>query len=213
MKYFRKFQLFVILIGVLSACSQKYDSPPSGKVVPWEDLDNLIVRSNSQMENRRDDLELRITLSKHQFESNEDIEVEATLLNKTDKNVIVRRIDAMPVFGKDATNIHGIMFIITSHDTETTLGRGGLLLNGFAQESLPPPESFSVLPAKDTSTHIFKLFDIFGDIPGGSYSIQINYTNDYFGAMDKTDSETYFIDYDAWIGTVLSNVETFQITP
>jgi len=213
MRFYYKLQLFVTLIWLLSACSQQPDLHPSGTAVAWGNLDPLITRSISQKDIRQNEIELRISLSKNQFQIRENIEIEAVLQNKTDKTIIVRRMDAMPIFGGDVTNVHGIVFLVVTQETNVILEKGGLLFNGFVQESFPPPTAFAVMPAKDSFMHIFSMLDIFGEIPPGNYSIQMKYTNDYFGAVDETNSEDYFIDYDAWIGEISSNIGFFQIIP
>ncbi len=42
--------------------------------------------------------------------------------------------------------------------------------------------------------------------------MQMIYTNYDFGSLGWTDSESYFIDFNAWMGTLSSNIEYFQVT-
>jgi hypothetical protein len=210
------FTMKTLYLGILMmifsyACTQQQDTPPPGKTVAWEDLDDLMDRSYSQLDARKNELELRIGLLKDRFTLGESIEIIASLTNKTDKSIVVRRLDAMPIFGNDATSVHGIRLILTAQSTSTSLDSGFLL--DLVQEGLPPPESFVVIPAYDSHTVTCALSDIFKTVLADKYSLEINYTNDYFGAQTNDGSVNYFIDYNAWIGTLSSNVEYFQITP
>jgi hypothetical protein len=164
------------------------------------------------MDARKNDLELRIDLSKHRFNKGENIEVEANLKNMTSEDIVVRKMDAMLVFGDDFANLNGIELLIISSTTGLTLKRGGLLYSSL-DEGIPPPKAFSVIPSNGISSTTFALSDIFGSIPVDDYSIQMVYTNYDFGAAGQTESETYFIDYNAWIGTISSNTEFFQVVP
>lgn len=182
-------------------------------IVPWENVVDLIARSESQADLRKNYLEVQIELKKHQYRVGEKVVVETFLRNKSDQDMIVRQINSMPIFGNDPTTLEGIVLLITNVDTGSILERGGFLLSGFVQEGFPPPEDFSVLKAQKSSGAKFELSDIFGAISSGRYTVQLIYNNYNFGAEMWTESGTHFIDYDAWIGTISSNIEQFQITP
>jgi hypothetical protein len=204
-------RLFILSFTfLLFACAQSHELPPSGTIVPWEKLGELSERSKSQIESRKDELELQIKLSGPNFGKGETIEVTALLKNMTNRDLIVRKMNTMPIMGGEFVSPKGITFILISRDSQTQLERTNAFW-GFADESLPPPEDFSIIPAKKRYAVDFVLSDIFKDLPVGSYSLQLEYDNDYFGA--RSDSGSYFIDFDAWIGTLSSNVETFQISP
>lgn len=204
--------LLFFLICTPWACAPQ-QAPPSGTIVPWGNVSDLIARSESQSDLRKDYLEVQIKLKKQQYRAGEKIVVKTFLRNKSDQDMVVRDINSMPVLGNDPTTIQGVMLLITNVDTGSILERGGLLLSGFVQEGFPPPEDFSVLKAQKASVVKFDLSDIFGAISSGRYTVRLIYTNYDFGAEMLTESGTQFIDYDAWIGTISSNIEQFQITP
>jgi hypothetical protein len=204
--------LLFFLICILLACTPQQSSP-SGTIVPWGNVVDLIARSESHADLRKNYLEVQIKLKKHQYCAGEKIMVTTFLRNKSDQDLVVRDINSMPVLGNDPTTIQGVVLLITNIDTGSILERGGLLLSGFVQEGFPPPEGFSVLKAQKSSVAKFDLSDIFGAISSGRYTVQLIYTNYNFGAEMWTESGTHFIDYDAWTGTISSNIEQFQITP
>jgi hypothetical protein len=204
-------RLFILLFTFLFfACAQTQDLPPSGTIVPWEKLGELSERSHSQIESRKDELELQIKLSGPSFSKGETIEVTAVLKNTTNKELIVRKMDTMPIMGSEFISTTGIKFILISQNTQTELESSNAFW-GFVDEGPPPPEFFSALPAHRTRATDFVLSNIYKDLPIGAYSLQLEYTNDSYGA--RSDSGSSFIDYDAWIGTILSDVEIFQISP
>ncbi len=127
--------------------------------------------------------------------------------------MVVRKPTSMPVIGNDATTIHGLVFLVTEIDTGIVLERGGSMFSGFVDEGFPPPEYFSVLPAERSSITHFELSEIFGPLLAGNYTLQLIYTNNDFGAETRIGGKSQFIDYNAWIGTISSNVEHFQVSP
>lgn len=210
---FNKVLSIFLLLCILIACAPQQSPPVSGIVVPWEDVDDLIDRSESQADLRKSQLEVQIKLSKHQYRAKETISVKVYLHNKSSQDIIVREPNSMPALGNDATTVQGIIFLITDIDSGEMLEREESLLPGFVQEGFPPPEAFSVLPGQKSFVAKFYLSDIFELSIEGRYSIQLVYTNYDFGAEIHTGSSAQFIDYNAWIGTIVSNTEEFQITP
>lgn len=204
--------IIVLLMSFLFACSQTHYLTPSGIVVAWDKLGDLTDRSLSQVDARKNEIKLQIRLSGYEFHAGETIGVDAVLTNMTNKDFIVRRMDAMPVMGSEFISVNGIKFILISQDTKIELEKSNAL-TGFVEEGIPPPEAFSLISANDLYTVDFILSDIFKNIPVGKYSLQLAYTNDYFGAQSQFGSKIRFIDFDAWIGSTLSNTEFFQVTP
>jgi len=203
--------LLTLLLFVLIACSRK-NVTPQGKIVNLEELDNLRTRSFSQMDARKNDVQLSIELPKSKFKTTETINVTVSLTNITSADIVVYSMDAMPVFGGTNKIPYGIEFILISEDTGLRIEKDSYL--DFPQLMPPSPQVFSILPAN--SSHILKLSltGVFQSIPAGNYSIQTLYMNKSdFGAEVNKESESYFVDYDAWIGTMLSNIESFRITP
>ena len=136
-----------------------------------------------------------------------------SLVNKTDENVNIREMDSMWIFGNSTSASYGIQILVTSLETGSPLESTGLFsLPGFLDEGFPPPEVYSVITPRDTSRITIELLDIFGVITEGNYSMQIIYTNYDFGAIGWTDPKSYFIDFNAWMGTLSSNIVYFQVT-
>ncbi len=115
--------------------------PPTGTAVAWGNMDGLFERSDSQLETRKDDLELKIALSKKRFNEGKEIKVVVSLVNKTDENINIREMDSMWIFGNSTSASYGIQILVTSSETGSPLESTGLFsLPGFLDEGFPPPE-------------------------------------------------------------------------
>lgn len=215
-RFFKPIAMLNLLIFVLFAtvsCTQPQNQFPDGNIVKLEDMDSLIDRSSTQVFLRKNDIGLTISLPRHHFNIDDEITLSVEVANNTTGDIVIRRLDTMMVFGDNAINANGIQILITSLKTEMTLQSDGLIVSGFLEQGIPPPTAFSVVPINSTIEYEFNLYGTFGVIQPGEYSIQIIYSNYDFGAFEQTESKTHFIDYNAWIGTISSNIEQFQITP
>jgi hypothetical protein len=202
-----------MLFCILTACAQSQSQIPESTVVAWEDMDSLIERSSTQSEFRKNDLGVTVDLPKYSFKAGELIKIKVSLTNKTNSNFVVRKMESMSVFGDNPINIHGVQILVASLDTGSTLQSAGLISSGFLEVGFPRPEDFSIIKPNRPSKILFELNKIFGAIQPGNYSLQVIYANFDFGAQEHIGSEAYFIDFDAWVGEISSNIEQFQITP
>jgi hypothetical protein len=205
--------LLVFVLFATVSCTQPQNQFPDGNIVELEDMGSLIDRSSTQASLRKNDIGLTIFLPKHHFNIGDEITLSVEVANNTAGDLVIRRLDTMMVFGDNPINAHGIQILITSLNTGMTLQSDGLIVSGFLEQGIPPPKAFSVIPLNSAIEYEFELYDTFGVIQPGEYSIQIIYSNYDFGALEQTETETHFIDYNAWIGVISSNIEQFQITP
>jgi len=208
-----KYLSVCILIVLLCVYFRIQPFSPKGDVIPWESLGNRSSRSASQIDARTNDIKVSIGLNKEKFDVGENVDIVISIRNAIGKDVIIRKPDSMAIMGNEVANIHGLKFLVTSSDTGIILDRGGLMTSVFIEEAFPFPEDFIALHPYGKYTSYFEILNIFPDIVSGNYTIQAIYTNYYFGAAVTNKIKSEFMDYDAWIGTTASNVESFRIVP
>jgi len=206
----RILRICFFLMFTLTSCSPK-PTTPSGKLVDWEDVGDLYTRSYSNMDARKNDVELSVNVSEPDINLGDPVQITISLKNRTNKDMVIYSLNAMPVFGEENIFPYGIELILFSMDSGKRITTETYL--DFPQFLPPTSQEFSVVPANSLQTLNLSLTNVFS-LPMGNYSIQTIYKNESdFGAVVKNDSNSYFVDYDAWIGTISSNIESFKITP
>ncbi|MBL8089037.1 MAG: hypothetical protein KF758_05495 [Anaerolineales bacterium] len=201
----------IIILSFLYIKTQQYS--PNGDIIPWEDLEAITLKSELKAESRKNEITVSINLNKEEFSVGEKINLIVSLKNHSDGDIVIRRLDKMPIMGNETTNILGLKFIIKSNSTGEILEGNDFFTQGFIQESFPTPDSFIALPRFGKQISHFELLSIFPSITVGDYSIQLIYSSSYFGAVKNDGINSEFINYDAWIGTKSSNTLTFRVIP
>lgn len=217
-----------LVLGTLSGCGCRNTRTLEGRLVPDSELEALSEKYLREMVARQDALDLQVTLPQTEYESGEPIEVSLSLINVSDESVVIRKPDAESASVAAATeniepglHMDEVFFIVTPHDPSTALAfpippmfrdtfyqviapdEFHLLLPGERYRAqIPLPEPLAPPPTFERPS-----------MPVGTYSLSAQYSNTHFGAIFLKEDDWVHIDYQAWMGSAVSNTVTFKIVP